>query len=318
MQELPEVEVRALIRNLRTLLIFNRRRRDRTNIFISISPRKRGGGANTFSYNFQKWLKENNAAYHTVHNILKSDKAIIIADKADIKTIEKAKTQGCFIIHRLDEHVENSEDEYRRKKHAYIKELNHYADITVYQSNFVFENMHPYLNFPQRHAIILNGADPGEFYPGKEIGEFIGHITWGVGDKKRLDILYKTILGNPREKFLLIGNHSESKYNFASLPNVHYAGVLERGRLLSDIHKMKFLFFPSENDPCPNTAVEAILAGVPVCFNPVGGTKEIVKDCGLPLSEFGAMLSGFRIYRERCFDRKDLHFDSAARKYMAL
>ena len=307
-----------IIQNLRTFSLFNIRRKDKTNIFISISPRKRGGGSNTFSYNFQKWLKENNAAYHIVHNILKSDKAIIIADKAEIKTIEKAKMQGCFIIHRLDEHVEEKEDDYRRKKHAYIKELNHYADVTVYQSNFVFKNMHPYLDSPKRYAIILNGADPGKFYPGKEIGEFIGHITWGVGDKKRLDILYKVILENPQERFLLIGNHSESKYNFASLPNVQYAGVVERGRLLSYIHKMKFLFFPSENDPCPNTAVEAILSGVPVCYNQRGGTVEIVRDCGLPIEQFDNFLNMIPELRRNCAKRSDLYFEGVAKKYLNL
>jgi len=81
---------------------------------------------------------------------------------------------------------------------------------------------------------------------------------------------------------------------------------------------MKFLFFPSENDPCPNTVIEAILAGVPVCYNPLGGTKELVKDCGLPLDKLQEMLEGYKALRGKCFSRSDLYFDAVARKYMEL
>lgn len=306
------------IQNLRAFSLFNIHQKNKTNIFISIYPQNKGGGSNTFAYNFKKWLLKNSDKYHLVHNIFKADKAIIIADKMDIRTLEKAKSRGCFIIHRLDEYVEPQEDEYRRGKHAYIKELNRFADVTVYQSNFVFENMHPFLGYPERYEIIHNGADPTQFYPSDQVGEFIGHITWGVGDKKRLDILYEVIRENPDEKFLLIGNHNKSEYDFTSLSNVKCVGEVPREKIPYYLHQMKFLFFPSEKDPCPNTVIEAIMAGVPVCYNQIGGSVEIVKDCGVPLSEFETMLENFKAYRQRCFVRSDLHFDFVAEKYMAL
>jgi glycosyltransferase involved in cell wall biosynthesis len=307
-----------LIKTIRAIPFLNRRLKDKINIFISIYPQNKGGGSNTFSYNFKKWVLRNKEQYHLVYNILKSDKAIIIADKMDIQILERAKKQGCFIIHRLDEHVEPYEDEYRKKKHAYIKELNRLADITVFQSRFVFENMHPYLDYPERYEIIYNGAYPEEFYPSDKAGDFIGHITWGVGEKKRLDILYETIKQNPDEKFLLIGNHKSSNLNFTSLPNAACLGQITRDKILQCLHQMKFLFFPSENDPCPNTVIEAIMAGVPVCYNLAGGTKELVKDCGLPIEEFLTIKKEWKIFRERCFNRTDLHFDNTARKYMGL
>jgi glycosyltransferase involved in cell wall biosynthesis len=81
---------------------------------------------------------------------------------------------------------------------------------------------------------------------------------------------------------------------------------------------MKCLYFPSENDPCPNTVVEAMLSGVPVCHNPKGGTVELVKDCGAPLDEFDDMLSKLDVLRRRCLMRTDLSFADTARKYIAL
>ncbi len=312
------MEVIRLIQRFRTSLLFNRYHKGKTNVFISIIPQKKGGGSNTFSYNLGKWIAMNNTKYNLVYNINKADKAIIIADKADKRVLERAKKQGCFIIHRLDEYVEPDEDGYYKRKHEYIKELNRSADVTVYQSNFVFENMHPYLGYPDNYKIIHNGADPKEFYPNDKVGEFIGHVTWGIGYKKRLDILYETIVGNPNEHFLLVGNHFRSEYDFARLSNVKYVGNVKRQDMLSLLHKMKCLFFPSENDPCPNTAIEAIIAGVPVCYNISGGTKELVKDCGLPISEFKTMLKDYMCFREKCLLRKDLFFDSVARKYMEL
>ncbi len=222
------------------------------------------------------------------------------------------------MIHRLDEHVESNEDDYRRKKHAYIKKINVFANATVYQSNFVYNNMHPFLEYPEKFEIILNGADTIDFYPAEKPGDYIGHVTWGVGDKKRMDIVYETIKKHPNEQFLLIGNHSRSNFDFASLSNVRCIGQVKRQEILSFLHQMKFLFFPSENDPCPNTVIEAIISGVPVCFNLLGGTKEIVKDCGIPVSEFSTMLKDYLLFRKRCLLRNNLSFGTVAQKYMEL
>lgn len=307
-----------LIRKLKTSPLFNRHHKDKINIFISISPSDKGGGPNTFSCNLTNWLKKNMPKYNLVHNIKKADKAIVIADKIDIGSLKEAKKRECFIIHRLDEHVESNEDEYRAGKHAFIKEINMYADVTVYQSKFVFENMHPFLGAPEQYEIIYNGANPDEFFPAEKPGKYIGHITWGVGGKKRLDMLYETIIQNPEENFLLVGNHARSNYNFEALPNVTCTGSVKRQEMISYLHKMKLLFFPSENDPCPNTVVESILAGVPVCFNEIGGTKELVKDCGMPFRQYSNMVNNIENYRANCLKRNDLYFEYTAQKYLEL
>jgi len=283
-------------------------------LFISLRPKITGGGANAFAYNFVKWVKKNNKKYKAVRNILYADKAIIIADKADIDNVQKAKNKGCFVIHRLDEYFEQVESEYRRRKHQKIIELNRLADVTVYQSNFVFNNVHSYLK-TNRYEIILNGADPELFYPAPESGEYIGHVSWGVDTKKRLGLLYKFIRKNPDQKFLLIGRHKESPYSF-NLPNVILKGVVKRKKLPRYYRMMKMLYFPSENDPCPNTVIEAILSGVPVCYNPAGGTIELVKNCGEPLEHISRLLENLTQYRKLCFDRTDLYFKKVFERYL--
>jgi len=121
----------------------------------------------------------------------------------------------------------------------------------------------------------------------------------------------------PNERFWLVGRHQESGYNF-KLPNVVLRGVRDRKQIPKEYQRMKLLFFPSENEPCPNIPIEAILSGVPVCYNNTGGTPEIVRDCGEPLEAFEHLLDNLDQHRRRCLQRQDLHFDRVFREYMAL
>ena len=284
------------------------------NLYVSKKPTKVGGGSNTFAWNFIKWAKKND--HMIVSAIEEAERAIVIAHLAEVDDLLAARVRGCYVIHRIDEYFERHETLSRRKKHEKIIALNKYTDVTVFQSEFVRNNAYLFIR-PRRYEIIRNGGDPREFHPGVEPGQFIGHVTWGVDDRKRLDLLYQRILDIPNERFLLIGRHQKSGYDFR-LPNVVLRGVKNRKHLAKEYQKMKLLFFPSENEPCPNIPIEAILSGVPVCYNDTGGTPEIIKDCGEPLASFERLLDNLAQYRRRCLKRQDLHFDRMFREYMAL
>ena len=94
----------------------------------------------------------------------KAERAIIIAHLAEEKKIIKAKKNGCTIVHRLDEHFEENETEYRSDKHKKIIELNRIVDVTVFQSKFVFDNVYHHIK-PAKWCIIHNGSDPNIFSP---------------------------------------------------------------------------------------------------------------------------------------------------------
>ena len=98
-----------------------------------------GGGANTFAENFSNWLRIHRGEFIHERNIHKASLAIVVAHKVDEKDLARAKSSGCFIIHRLDEYVEEKEDKSRQKKHELIQRINQLADVTVYQSDFVFQ-----------------------------------------------------------------------------------------------------------------------------------------------------------------------------------
>ena len=312
MQKLSEMAVTCMIRNIRSLLTYNRYQKNKTNVFVSLRPRLKGGGSNTFAGLMVGWLKVNGYLRgSSPHN---ADIIILIANRGNYEEIKKAKEKGTFVLHRLDEHFEDNETGVRKEKHEQIVRLNKLADLTIFQSRFVFENVYPYVK-PRHYRIVLNGSDPKLFYPSGVPGKYVGNVVWGMGKKKRIDMLYKFILEHPEIEFCLAGNHDKYPYNFM-LPNVRVHSRLNRKQMAEYYRSLKMLYFPSENDPCPNTAVEAIMSGVPVCFNPLGGTKEIVNSCGVSLDRVEYLLDNLDEFRARCLKRRDLHFDSVAKKYL--
>jgi glycosyl transferase family 1 len=310
-------------------------------IYLSIKPKLIGGGNNTFAWNFKKQARMK--GHRIVKDIRKADLAIIIAHLAEEQELIEARGSGCKIIHRLDEYFEKNEDVVRKEKHRQIINLNRHTDVTVFQSQFVYNNVYPILK-PEKCCIIHNGGDRRKFYASSKPGKYIGHVTWGIDTKKRLDLLHEYIRSHPNYKFLLVGRHRESKYDF-NLPNVKLAGKVKRWRLPVYFRKMKFLFFPSEKDPCPNTVVESILSGVPVCYNEIGGTAELVtghsqpidiskliktivardkiesdtdKLCGLPLNMIDKMDKYLSVFRNNCRSRVDLDFNVIFKQYLSV
>ena len=82
-------------------------------MFVSVKGRHIGGGANTFASNFSDWVKCRSEGLVLERKLARADLAIVIADKVNEKELSRAKSNGCFVIHRLDEHVE--EDQLRGK-----------------------------------------------------------------------------------------------------------------------------------------------------------------------------------------------------------
>ncbi len=283
---------------------------------MSLQPRWWGGGANTFAGNLTRYARRRGLPL--ARRMEQAKRAIVISHLADEAEVARAKAAGCSIIHRIDEDFDwGKDDPYRREKHDKIRRLNRLADVTVFQSRFVEENLLETLK-PARHTVILNGADRAVFRPARRPGDWIGHVTWSTADKKRLDLLYGCIESHPERRFLLVGRHAESPIPFGRLPNVRMVGRAFRFMMPYHYRRMAVLYFPSQDDPCPNTAAEAVLSGVPVCYNERGGTRELVRDCGLPLERFDELLAALPLYRERCLQREDLDFSQAADRYLAL
>lgn len=194
-------------------------------------------------------------------------------------------------ILRLDNVWHDTGKNYVRKNSAITSSLVR-ADAVVYQSRFGKDMCDHYLTsarVPWR--IINNGADPA-FYEKvkpvlcKESKVFLAFSRWRPHKRLR-DIIEAFLLASiPDSKLVVLGDLSKcgllkpEMSRYLKLSNIDFVGHVDQDCVASylkiacaSIHLCWF-------DACPNSVVEAIVAGVPVISNNVGGTPELVSMSG--------------------------------------
>lgn len=301
-------------------------------VAFTINPDATEGGG---SHSFARTLSECLGRHKTdvSFNLLEpADVILVFAHTISIPRLVKQKMQGARIVHRLDEKIEPDETPARREKHAQLRRINRYADWTIFQSEFVKGNVGPFLGNPPGE-VILNGVNIGLFRPeeGREKLEgdpAVLHVTWSVGDSKSLHRLEEllNLPGFPDLKLYLVGRHDESSGGgWSGHPRVVPLGKKDREGVAACMRRADLLFFPSRNDPCPNTVLEAMASGLPVLYDSSGGTPELILDSGVPFGpsresiEAGIrqLLDPALSYRTKCRERATkLRIDLVAEKYL--
>ncbi len=203
--------------------------------------------------------------------------------------LRRHRRRGALILHRLDERIDPHEAWARRRKHHRIARLNSYADITVFQSDFVRGNMGPICGAPAG-CVIHNGVDPRVFSADGPRVPLEGspaalHVSWSIGESKRLDRIAELLaVAPPGLRLYCVGRHAESGQGWLTDPRVEVLGVKSRGEVAELMRSADILFFPSEFEPCPNIPIEAMACGLPCLYHPSGGTPEVVGDVGVPMT----------------------------------
>lgn len=131
------------------------------------------------------------------------------------------------------------------------------------------------VSLPTNTKVIFNGADT------------FGHIAepTHLSDSQTLRLVSSSWSMNDNKGFSTIAEFSCSQQveiihvgrwpkntdpkHVKLLGERHYREI---PRILTNCH---YLLFPSRNEACPNTVVEALSAGVPVMYHPSGGTIEL-------------------------------------------
>ncbi len=258
-------------------------------VALSINPYVgTGGGSVSFARLLAEWLPRYGIEA-TFDLGDRCDSILVFAQHASPRVLARQKRRGVKILHRIDERRDPGETGFRSEKHAMIAKLNELADLTIFQSQFVRENMGPICSAP-RSVVIYNGVDREIFTPDGPRRELEGapcvlHVSWSVGASKRLDRIGELLTAVGRDaRFYLVGRHAEARLPFFNDPRVLMLGQRRREEVAALMRACDFLFFPSELEPCPNTVIEAMACGLPVLYHSSGGTVELVGDTGVPLS----------------------------------
>lgn len=256
---------------------------------FTLNPFTSAGGG---SHSFARVLAEGLPAHGiTVSFDVDStaDVLLVFAQHGSERLLERHRARGARILHRLDERIDPGEGKVRRDKHERIAGLNARADLTIFQSEFVRGNVGPMCRAPQAR-VIHNGVDLRVFSPEGPREALEGapaalHVSWSVGDSKRLDRIGELLAaGPPGLRVYCAGRHAESGQRWLADPRVTLLGPRPREAVAALMRSADVLFFPSELEPCPNTPLEAMASGLPTLYHPSGGTPELLGDAAVAMT----------------------------------
>ena len=258
-------------------------------VVFTLNPFTSAGGG---SHSFARVLAEGLPAHGiTVGFDVESaaDVLLVFAQHGSERLLERHRARGARIVHRLDERIDAGEGKVRRDKHERIARLNARADVTIFQSEFVRDNVGPMCRAPQAR-VIHNGVDLRVFSAegprvALEGAPVALHVSWSVGESKRLDRIGELLeAGPPGLRVYCAGRHAESGQKWLGDPRVTLLGIRPRDAIAALMRSADFLFFPSELEPCPNTPLEAMASGLPALYHPSGGTPELLGDAAVAIT----------------------------------
>lgn len=251
-----------------------------------------------FSKNIVSFFDEKKIDY-TFNPLTKVDIALCIQWEPSLKIVKILKMRGAKIVHRLDGRAKSlikiyDKDEENRK-------INNLADWTVFQSSYVKEHTSksiktifgvesPICNNLEKSSIIYNGVNRNIFNEKGETIKLKGkynilHVSFTAGTRKGVRYVINMaglLRKNPDFHFYLIGRQKQDILDghlLKKFSNITTLDVIYDQELLAKYMRSgHVLLFPSKNDYCPNTALEAMSCGLPIIYHDSGGTPELI--CG--------------------------------------
>ncbi|MEX2160728.1 MAG: glycosyltransferase family 4 protein [Anaerolineales bacterium] len=188
------------------------------------------------------------------------------------------------IVQRIDGAAQN----YGRDAEADLRQgrVNRIADLTIFQSEYArYSTRELFPVISQDGPVIHNPVDLKMFSPEGDRQEFHGKtrvacVTWSTNPYKGKKHVYEVAERNPAIDFVLCGSFEDAP----RLKNILRLGVLDRADLASALRSCQFMLTFSRNEACPNHVLEALACGLPVLFEDSGAMREVIGDCGLPVT----------------------------------
>ncbi len=289
-----------------------------------ISDQQVGGGY-TFFRNFSKAATQYFPEWQLVpeeqpHDILFAFSPTTVSGEV----IERSKNSGARFVLRMDGVPEDSRNSGRGTRRLVEYALK--ADLIIYQSEFVYRTVGAILRnngVVTPHSIVHNGVDTDVFKPDDTKIGFVGKpnilsIAYRKDNNKRYEevlAMYREYwLSNKQANLVLVGRYPSEwqDYNMGFFNGERHQRlgiVTDNVAKAAMMRSCDFLFYPSFADPAPNVVLEAVACGVPVMYNPYGGSHEILSKygAGVPIDysrsyteQINELMKNLDVLRLRC------------------
>jgi len=192
-------------------------------------------------------------------------------------------------IHRLDGIWFKPEEYHTHNKR--IKWSYENADHVIWQSNFDKQMTLKHWGIPKKGSIIHNGIEVKKFnnlHPNVEKIKnsfdriFVCSASWHRQKRLKENILFYKKFRKDNDVLLVLGNNPDYIDNE---DNIFYLGHLPHDICLQIYSISDWFIHLAWLDHCPNVVIEAMSQGCPVICTDMGGTKEIVKNNGIVITE---------------------------------
>lgn len=220
----------------------------------------------------------------------------------ELKVISQKK-----VIHRVAGPIHKMRDKHKVLDRFIYTFNRFFASHTIFQSKYSLNANISAGMKPGEYSTIINATDGALFHPDQSQRDSKAKTkliatSWSNNKKKGLSY-FKFLDSNidtERFEVTFIGNIQHHFKNIKVLPPMTHKN-------LSEVLRSNDIFiFPSENDPCPNSLIEALASGLPAVALDSGGAPELIKDGGELFKSPDEMLSKIELvsnnnkkYRDR-------------------
>ena len=172
-----------------------------------------------------------------------------------------------------------------KKRNKKIKNSIYQSNALIYQSNFskLLHNKFLGIKDCKKSRIIFNGASSDEFLPRNVKNYFLASAKWRPC--KRLSSIVESFLlalDMGLDSDLIITGKAKNKVNHPRIKYLTWQNRTQLKQLLSGAIASLHLTWL---DCCPNSMIEAMVAGCPVIYAKSGGIVEIVKNSGIGIKD---------------------------------
>lgn len=266
-----------------------------------------------------------------------SKKGIKVVDRnPDVNLVFlKGVKKRCKNIFRLDGILMNTRINYKKKNGILHKEMKR-CDGVIYQNEFCKMAADRFLGKWRRpHAVIPNGAHPKSFSKGivRDKPYVLASCRWRPHKRLRATVEGFLASGLCSDFDLVVCGDPDYKFRHSS---VVYTGKKSTKKVERIISSCAFAVHLAFNDWCPNSVVEALVAGKHVLHTDSGGTKYLVRDNGIMIRDGKWDFTAIDLYSPPGLDpeelsegyqkmitlsrenyvRKDLHIGNVADQYI--